>query len=398
MATREELVQYARNTAVRAGTDPDAFVRQIQQESGFNANAHNAASGADGIAQIVVASHPTMAGKTRDPFASLDYAANLVAENTRIYGTLTKALIAYNWGPGNMQRNWNGTFEDLPRETQQYLRIIVGEDRARKELGQAPGTVVNDGGAVRIGPDVPDSVIRQQDDWSCSVRSSWGALWILQELGAIGFNGRTYADWLATMAPKYANSDVGLKDGSGAGLAEALRSWGVKACHAPGIARASVIEEIRKGNLVLVGGHQWGPAGHWALVVGVELDGTLILENPAGCYSLGGTRICDQIRDSWSKSSWSAVVIEVPQAAPAEPPAGVPDARDEQLSELIAQLAWANTLVGEAYNHDGSIRRALAKTREMVGHVVAAIEAIEDALEQHATKPQPTDPPTGRAA
>jgi len=124
---------YARETALRAGLDPDIFERQIQQESGFNPAAFNVGSGATGIAQIVPAMHPGV--DPGDPIASLDYAASWLADLKRQFGSYAKALAAYNWGPGNVGGYtredgrvvppWDGRRETLPPETQQYLDIIL---------------------------------------------------------------------------------------------------------------------------------------------------------------------------------------------------------------------------------------------------------------------------------
>ncbi len=113
---------YAQQTALRAGIDPDMFVKQIQQESGFDPTAFNP-SGATGIAQIVPAAHPGV--DANDPIASLDYAANWMAGLHRNLGSYRKALAAYNWGPGNVS-HWNGARETLPAETRRYLDVILG--------------------------------------------------------------------------------------------------------------------------------------------------------------------------------------------------------------------------------------------------------------------------------
>lgn len=118
-----DLRAYAREAARRVGCDPDLFERQIQQESGFNPDAFNAASGATGIAQIVPRFHPDV--DPRDPLASLDYAARWMAALHRQYGSYRKALAAYNWGPGRVA-TWDGSREALPEETRRYLDIILG--------------------------------------------------------------------------------------------------------------------------------------------------------------------------------------------------------------------------------------------------------------------------------
>lgn len=50
----------------------------------------------------------------------------------RYKGDRVRALVAYNWGPGNADK-WDGRMESLPSETQGYIRRIMGggEGRAR---------------------------------------------------------------------------------------------------------------------------------------------------------------------------------------------------------------------------------------------------------------------------
>lgn len=43
----------------------------------------------------------------------------------RYNGDVSRALVAYNWGPGNAD-NWNGNPASLPKETQGYLKNILG--------------------------------------------------------------------------------------------------------------------------------------------------------------------------------------------------------------------------------------------------------------------------------
>lgn len=116
-----DLREYARQAAIRAGVDPDIYVRQIDQESGFNPNAYNP-SGATGIAQIVPKFHPGV--NANDPIASLDYGANLMASHLKRYnGDYSKALAAYNAGPGNVDQ-----YDGIPpfAETQKYVSNILG--------------------------------------------------------------------------------------------------------------------------------------------------------------------------------------------------------------------------------------------------------------------------------
>jgi len=115
--------------ALNSGISPNVFVRQINQESGFNPRAVSPA-GAIGIAQFEPATAAGLGINPWDPVQSLQGAARLMASYVWQYGDIAKALAAYNAGPGAVQRainlggsNWR-VF--LPFETQNYIRIILG--------------------------------------------------------------------------------------------------------------------------------------------------------------------------------------------------------------------------------------------------------------------------------
>src|SRR5215471_12886082 len=80
-----DLQDYARQAANRAGIDPDIFVRQIQQESGFNPSARSPA-GAIGVAQFMPDTARGLGVDPTDPYASLDAGARLMASNLQKYG------------------------------------------------------------------------------------------------------------------------------------------------------------------------------------------------------------------------------------------------------------------------------------------------------------------------
>ncbi len=118
----------AREDALDAGIDPTLFVRQIDQESGFNPQALSRAE-AQGIAQIM----PTTArGWDVDPWdaaQSLRAAAHAMASYVRIYGSYAKAAACYNAGCGALEQAMHACsdyFDCLPTETQNYIVIITG--------------------------------------------------------------------------------------------------------------------------------------------------------------------------------------------------------------------------------------------------------------------------------
>jgi len=118
-----DLQTYARAAAQRAGIDPDIFVAQIQQESGFNPQAKSPV-GATGIAQFMPGTAAGMGIDPTDPYASLDAAARMDAQNLQKYGgDWSKTLAAYNAGGGNVDK-----YGGVPpfSETQSYVQSILG--------------------------------------------------------------------------------------------------------------------------------------------------------------------------------------------------------------------------------------------------------------------------------
>ena len=124
------LIDDAIAAAKKYGIDPGVFVRQIQQESGFNPNARSPA-GAEGVAQFMPGTAAGLGINPWDPQQALNAAARYDANNLRAYGgDWAKVLAAYNAGGGAVNyaiarggKNWRNF---LPAETQNYLRIILG--------------------------------------------------------------------------------------------------------------------------------------------------------------------------------------------------------------------------------------------------------------------------------
>ncbi|GCE14892.1 lytic transglycosylase domain-containing protein [Tengunoibacter tsumagoiensis] len=130
VAANSSYESVARAAAVRHGISPDLFVRQIQQESGFNPNARSSV-GAIGIAQFMPGTAAALGVNPYDPNSALDGAARHMADLSRMYGgDYAKALAAYNAGPGNVNAavraggaNW---LAYTPGETQHYVHTIMG--------------------------------------------------------------------------------------------------------------------------------------------------------------------------------------------------------------------------------------------------------------------------------
>ena len=150
------LQDYARAAAQRAGIDPNVFTAQIQQESGFNPNAKSPA-GAQGIAQFMPATAAGVNLDPSDPYASLDAAAKMDAQNLSKYGgDYSKTLAAYNAGGGNVDK-----YGGVPpfAETQNYVKTIMGN---AQQAAQAAGTSIGNavGGAASTAGTTAQNVIQ----------------------------------------------------------------------------------------------------------------------------------------------------------------------------------------------------------------------------------------------
>lgn len=135
-APQGPLQDFARQMATRAGIDPNVFVRQIQQESGFNPGARSPA-GATGIAQFMPGTARGLGIDPSDPYQALEGAARLMKSNLDRYGgDYAKALASYNAGPGAVDR-----YGGVPpfEETRRYVSTILGG--AAQTVGEVAGTI-----------------------------------------------------------------------------------------------------------------------------------------------------------------------------------------------------------------------------------------------------------------
>lgn len=121
MAQRN-LRAMADTAARKYGVPPSLFRRLIQQESGWNPDARNP-SGATGLVQIHLPSHPDISEEqARDPAFALGWGARYLASQKRRFGRWDLALAAYNAGPGNVE---TGRWKSFP-ETTNYVKKIMG--------------------------------------------------------------------------------------------------------------------------------------------------------------------------------------------------------------------------------------------------------------------------------
>lgn len=147
-ARRARYGQLARQTATTLGVDPALLSAVVEAESNWNPRAQSSA-GARGLGQLMSATAAELAQKNHlanpdltDPATNLQLTALYLRQLLRQFGDITKAVAAYNAGPGAVSR-----FGGVPpyRETQNYVRKILGDGvaeglyhRFARELGSTP--------------------------------------------------------------------------------------------------------------------------------------------------------------------------------------------------------------------------------------------------------------------
>lgn len=125
----QDAIMQASNST---GLDPYLLARVARQESGFNPSAQSEA-GATGLFQTMPETAAELGiNDMTNPYESAMGGAKYLAQNLQKYGgDITKALAAYNAGPGNVDswisNGWDGSPDSIPiEETRNYVKNIGG--------------------------------------------------------------------------------------------------------------------------------------------------------------------------------------------------------------------------------------------------------------------------------
>lgn len=128
---------------------------------------------------------------------------------------------------------------------------------------------------MKFNPSTPTYL--QKLPWTCAIGT---VIWMLRSLGLTVEPEDAYD----AMVPRYVNSEVGLRNASGAGIVAVLRDhWGVTATN-DGQATFDEVATLAGVQPVAIGLRNWSLSGggHWSAVRGLDSNGALVLANPAG--------------------------------------------------------------------------------------------------------------------
>ncbi|MDZ7710444.1 MAG: lytic transglycosylase domain-containing protein [Roseovarius sp.] len=121
-AYRGPYLDIAKQAARRNDIPESLFLRLVQQESGWRADAVSH-KGAIGLAQLMPKTARLLGVDPSDPRQNLEGGARYLAAQYRKFGSWRLALAAYNAGPGAVEKHGG-----VPpyKETRNYVRVILG--------------------------------------------------------------------------------------------------------------------------------------------------------------------------------------------------------------------------------------------------------------------------------
>jgi soluble lytic murein transglycosylase-like protein len=151
--TTDEIKQLVIQYAGYCGIDPGVAIAQAQRESGFNPNAFNPndpGGGAKGLMQFTSGAWAQYGAGSFDNafdiYANLDaWCAYMIDLLNQFGGDYTKALQAYNGGPGNVQKG------KVSIAAQNYAAAIVASYGTIAPTGDTVAQAASNGGGAGDG-------------------------------------------------------------------------------------------------------------------------------------------------------------------------------------------------------------------------------------------------------
>lgn len=175
--------QAAARAAQQSGVDPALYLSMIDAESGWNPGAKSP-KGAVGLAQLMPDTAKELGVNPNDPAQNVRGGATYMGSLMQRYqGDQTKALMAYNWGPGNVdawvQKGANPA--DIPAETQAYVRKVTGQGIEPQGQGQAQaqGNYMRDASGRVVGILSPSSTA--ENTFDKTIGESLGKLFVTKQ-------------------------------------------------------------------------------------------------------------------------------------------------------------------------------------------------------------------------
>jgi hypothetical protein len=155
------MAQIVTSAANAYGVDPALALAVSQRESGLNPNLVNPATGASGLMQLMPATARSL-GVTNimDPVQNANAGVKYLGMMLSKYGgDVSKAVAAYDWGPGNLDKdiaaNGDNWLNFAPLETRNYVAALTGQTPG------SPAPVTIDASTGEVVPNVDVSTMPQ---------------------------------------------------------------------------------------------------------------------------------------------------------------------------------------------------------------------------------------------
>lgn len=277
--TPAEYRKLARQIAAEQGVDANLVERLITQESGFNPKAVSN-KGARGLAQLMPSTARAIGVEDiDDPEQNLRGGITLLGDLLKRYnGDRTKAVAAYNAGPGAVDKA--GGIPDF-EETQGYVKAILGKDNggaSAQSLDDLMGGAPKAAAAVKPTPKAP-----QQASMTPATILKSGAKQFFSSVPAVQRAGRSAANLIeGTDRPD--DGELGATGGMG----QAFNELGGQFKKAPVATTAQSLINILPSLFGLPTVNLSDDKGNFS--PSMNLGGTLTALKGAGEQALGGLK------------------------------------------------------------------------------------------------------------